>query len=236
MSFLCSLDTSHTHTPADTHTHTHTHKHTPHTNTLHTQTHSKHRYTPKTHTHTHTLPFKRAQVQGMAERGFLPKALGRRSRHGTPVYGILLSSLGVLCLVRVCVCMREGGWASGCVWGCVWGVGVLLCVGGMYAVRVCRVSVRVACVCYKGAGAHGIPCRARGAALRASPAIRPSLLRSGPSTPLPLPSLSPFLNPLAPLPQPPCPLPPQPPCPLPPHSLPPPPPGCCRRPCRLLRL
>ncbi|GIL60391.1 hypothetical protein Vafri_14994 [Volvox africanus] len=38
------------------------------------------------------------QVQGMAERGFLPRALGRRSRYGTPVYGILLSSLGVLCL------------------------------------------------------------------------------------------------------------------------------------------
>ncbi|EFJ45190.1 amino acid carrier 4, partial [Volvox carteri f. nagariensis] len=38
------------------------------------------------------------QVQGMAERGFLPRALGRRSRYGTPVYGIVLSSLGVLCL------------------------------------------------------------------------------------------------------------------------------------------
>ncbi|KAG2428029.1 hypothetical protein HXX76_012014 [Chlamydomonas incerta] len=41
------------------------------------------------------------QVQGMAERGFLPKVLGRRSRHGTPVYGILLSSLGVLCLASM---------------------------------------------------------------------------------------------------------------------------------------
>ena len=38
------------------------------------------------------------QLQGMAERGFLPKALARRSRHGTPTVGILLSSLGVCCL------------------------------------------------------------------------------------------------------------------------------------------
>ncbi|WIA35330.1 hypothetical protein OEZ86_003784 [Tetradesmus obliquus] len=38
------------------------------------------------------------QLQGMAERGFLPKALARRSRHGTPTVGILLSSLGVVCL------------------------------------------------------------------------------------------------------------------------------------------
>lgn len=38
------------------------------------------------------------QVQGMAERGFLPRAMGARSRHGTPVWGILLSSTGVLCL------------------------------------------------------------------------------------------------------------------------------------------
>lgn len=35
------------------------------------------------------------QLQGMAERGFLPKALARRSRHGTPTIGILLSALGV---------------------------------------------------------------------------------------------------------------------------------------------
>ncbi len=34
----------------------------------------------------------------MAERGFLPRAMGARSRHGTPVWGILLSSTGVLCL------------------------------------------------------------------------------------------------------------------------------------------
>lgn len=38
------------------------------------------------------------QLQGMAERGFLPSVLGRRSRHGTPTLGILLSSLGVLTL------------------------------------------------------------------------------------------------------------------------------------------
>lgn len=38
------------------------------------------------------------QLQGMAERGFLPKALASRSKHGTPTYGILLSSLGVMCL------------------------------------------------------------------------------------------------------------------------------------------
>jgi amino acid transporter len=38
------------------------------------------------------------QLQGMAERGFLPKCLARRSKHGTPTVGILLSSLGVVCL------------------------------------------------------------------------------------------------------------------------------------------
>jgi amino acid transporter len=32
----------------------------------------------------------------MAERGFLPKVLGYRSKHDTPTLGILLSSLGVL--------------------------------------------------------------------------------------------------------------------------------------------
>ncbi|GAX81477.1 hypothetical protein CEUSTIGMA_g8906.t1 [Chlamydomonas eustigma] len=36
------------------------------------------------------------QLQGMAERGFLPKVLGYRSPHDTPTLGILLSSLGVL--------------------------------------------------------------------------------------------------------------------------------------------
>ena len=38
------------------------------------------------------------QLLGMAERGFLPKALARRSKHGTPLWGILLSSLGVVAL------------------------------------------------------------------------------------------------------------------------------------------
>lgn len=35
------------------------------------------------------------QIQGMAERGFLPKFLGRRSRHDTPVWGVLMSAVGV---------------------------------------------------------------------------------------------------------------------------------------------
>ena len=34
----------------------------------------------------------------MAERGFLPLAMGHRSGHGTPTVGILLSSVGVVCL------------------------------------------------------------------------------------------------------------------------------------------
>lgn len=38
------------------------------------------------------------QVAGMADRGILPKVMGARSRHDTPVYGILLSAGGVLCL------------------------------------------------------------------------------------------------------------------------------------------
>lgn len=38
------------------------------------------------------------QLQGMAERGFLPRALAGRSSHGTPTWGILLSALGVCCL------------------------------------------------------------------------------------------------------------------------------------------
>ena len=39
------------------------------------------------------------QLLGMAERGFLPAALARRSRHGTPTLAIVLSSLGILMLV-----------------------------------------------------------------------------------------------------------------------------------------
>jgi hypothetical protein len=38
------------------------------------------------------------QVQGMAERGFLPLVLAHKSRHGTPTYGILMSSVGVMFL------------------------------------------------------------------------------------------------------------------------------------------
>lgn len=37
-------------------------------------------------------------VAGMAERGILPKWLGRRNQYGTPTYGILLSASGVLFL------------------------------------------------------------------------------------------------------------------------------------------
>ena len=39
------------------------------------------------------------QLLGMAERGFLPAVLARRSRHGTPTLAIVLSSAGVLGLV-----------------------------------------------------------------------------------------------------------------------------------------
>mmetsp|Transcript_4121 Transcript_4121/g.11811 ORF Transcript_4121/g.11811 Transcript_4121/m.11811 type:complete len:657 (-) Transcript_4121:1518-3488(-) len=40
-------------------------------------------------------------LQGMAERGFLPLCMGRRSRHDTPTVGIILSSLGVLSLASL---------------------------------------------------------------------------------------------------------------------------------------
>ena len=40
------------------------------------------------------------QLLGMAERGFLPAALAKRSKHDTPTIGIILSSLGVLILVE----------------------------------------------------------------------------------------------------------------------------------------
>lgn len=36
------------------------------------------------------------QLQGMAERGFLPAVFNRRSKYGTPTLGILCSSLGVM--------------------------------------------------------------------------------------------------------------------------------------------
>jgi L-asparagine transporter-like permease len=38
------------------------------------------------------------QVCGMAERGILPKFLARRNQYGTPLYGILLSATGIVCL------------------------------------------------------------------------------------------------------------------------------------------
>ncbi len=49
------------------------------------------------------------QLLGMAERGFLPAALAKRSRHGTPTLAIILSSLGILMLVTfdfLQVCLR----------------------------------------------------------------------------------------------------------------------------------
>ncbi|KAI3434372.1 hypothetical protein D9Q98_002451 [Chlorella vulgaris] len=36
------------------------------------------------------------QLQGMAERGFLPALFNKRSKHGTPVYAILASSVGIM--------------------------------------------------------------------------------------------------------------------------------------------
>ena len=39
------------------------------------------------------------QLLGMAERGFLPAALAKRSKHDTPTLGVILSSLGILTLV-----------------------------------------------------------------------------------------------------------------------------------------
>lgn len=41
------------------------------------------------------------QLQGMAERGFLPLVLAKRSKHGTPTLGIIMSSLGVLILTTL---------------------------------------------------------------------------------------------------------------------------------------
>ena len=39
------------------------------------------------------------QVLGMAERGYLPRAFTARSRHGTPVVGIALSSMGIVSML-----------------------------------------------------------------------------------------------------------------------------------------
>ena len=36
------------------------------------------------------------QLMGMADRGYLPKVLGKRSKHGTPTYGILIGTLIVV--------------------------------------------------------------------------------------------------------------------------------------------
>lgn len=41
------------------------------------------------------------QLQGMSERGFLPAIFNKRSKHGTPTYGILASSLGVMGLAAL---------------------------------------------------------------------------------------------------------------------------------------
>mmetsp|Transcript_23117 Transcript_23117/g.63828 ORF Transcript_23117/g.63828 Transcript_23117/m.63828 type:complete len:649 (+) Transcript_23117:185-2131(+) len=41
------------------------------------------------------------QLQGMAERGFLPLVLANKSKHGTPTLGIILSSMGVLMLATL---------------------------------------------------------------------------------------------------------------------------------------
>ncbi|GMH34377.1 hypothetical protein BSKO_02211 [Bryopsis sp. KO-2023] len=38
-------------------------------------------------------------ILGMAERGFLPRFMAMRSRHGTPTIGILMSSIGVVTMV-----------------------------------------------------------------------------------------------------------------------------------------
>jgi hypothetical protein len=50
------------------------------------------------------------QLMGMAERGFLPRALARRSRHGTPTYGIILSR----CVPRM-KGKRRAGWLTAAV-------------------------------------------------------------------------------------------------------------------------
>lgn len=38
-------------------------------------------------------------IEGMSERGFLPRSMGVKSRFGTPIVGIFLSSLGVITMV-----------------------------------------------------------------------------------------------------------------------------------------
>jgi amino acid permease len=40
------------------------------------------------------------QLQGMAERGFLPAAFAKRSKYGTPAVAIIFSSLGIMAMAR----------------------------------------------------------------------------------------------------------------------------------------
>ena len=58
------------------------------------------------------------QLQGMAERGFIPAIFAHRSKHGTPTVAILCSSLGIMTmasfnflqiveLLNVVYCMAE---------------------------------------------------------------------------------------------------------------------------------
>lgn len=54
------------------------------------------------------------QLLGMAERGFLPKALGRRSKHDTPTVSFLHSALH-LCPVQHDVCLHEPILCHSCV-------------------------------------------------------------------------------------------------------------------------
>lgn len=41
------------------------------------------------------------QIMGMADRGQLPSCVARRSRYGTPTYGVALSAVGVVCLSQL---------------------------------------------------------------------------------------------------------------------------------------
>jgi L-asparagine transporter-like permease len=50
------------------------------------------------------------QLLGMAERGFLPMVLARRSRFGTPTLGIVLSSLGICSLVTFNFLQARARW------------------------------------------------------------------------------------------------------------------------------
>ncbi len=52
------------------------------------------------------------QLLGMAQRGFLPAVLARRSRHGTPTLAIILSSAGIMALVRLTIVFSSNLCAS----------------------------------------------------------------------------------------------------------------------------